>query len=156
VQQRIIALPRSERSKWLIDRLKQRTKSQEDRMNGTEREKSPVLTSQDAASPAVTKRTCEVAGCEGKLAYNNTTGFCHEHRARAHKKTNAVVRKTNRAAHHSARENRGDSGAQHAAVAHVSKPDGHALAIAERVELVLRTIPLAEKSRMVAAWLAGN
>jgi hypothetical protein len=152
VQQRIIALPRSERSKWLIERLKQRTKSQEDRMNGMEKAKSTVQASPDAASPTATKRTCYVAGCEGKLAYNNTTGFCHEHRGRPLKQTDAVVRKTNGTARNSARGN----GAQHAAAAPVSKPDGHSLAIAERVELVLRTIPLAEKSRMVAAWLAGN
>jgi hypothetical protein len=86
------------------------------------------------------------------LAHNNTTGFCHEHGGRAPKKTDAVVRKTNGAAHHPERRN----GAQHVAVTRVSKPDGRALAIAERVELVLRTIPLAEKSRMVAAWLTGD
>ena len=161
IQKRIIALPRADRSKWLIEQLKQRTKSREDRMNGTEKAKSPVPASPATASPTATKRTCEVAGCEGKLAYNNTTGFCHEHRGRAPKTTNvAVVRKTNGAAHHHAHGTGAHNGAENETGATVSKPDRpantNALAIAERVDLVLRTIPPEEKARMVAVWLAGN
>jgi hypothetical protein len=31
---------------------------------------------------AVTARSCKISGCKGKLAPNNTTGHCHEHRGR--------------------------------------------------------------------------
>jgi hypothetical protein len=32
-------------------------------------------------TPAVTARSCKILGCKEKLAPNNTTGYCHEHRA---------------------------------------------------------------------------
>ena len=161
VQQRIIALPRSERSKWLIERLKQRTKSQEDRMNGTKKGKFPVPASPaTASSAATTKRTCKVVGCEAELAHNNTTGFCHEHLGRSQNDQWRRRSKDNGAAHHHAHGTRARDGAGNATGATVSKPDRPAntytLAIAERVDLVLWTIPPEEKARMVAAWLAGE
>jgi len=40
---------------------------------------------------AVTARSCKISGCKGKLAPNNTTGYCHEHRGRSpHSKKTTV------------------------------------------------------------------
>ena len=90
---------------------------------------------------AVTARSCKISGCKGKLAPNNTTGYCHEHRGRSpHSKKTTV------------------SGAS-VAVATVHRPThahGMQPAVAERVNLLLAAIPLEDKVAFCSAWLAGK
>jgi hypothetical protein len=90
---------------------------------------------------AVTARSCKISGCKGKLAPNNTTGYCHEHRGRSpHSKKTTV------------------SGAS-VAVATVHRPThahGMQPAVAERVNLLLAAIPLEDKLAFCSAWLAGK
>jgi hypothetical protein len=86
---------------------------------------------------AVTARSCKISGCKGKLASNNTTGYCHEHRGRGphSKKTTG-------------------NGAS------VAVAPKHAYGVqpvaAERVNLLLAAIPLEDKLAFCSAWLAGK
>jgi hypothetical protein len=85
----------------------------------------------------VTARSCKISGCKGKLAPNNTTGYCHEHRGRVHrsKKTTGNC-------------------------ASVAVAPSHAYGVqpgaAERVNLLLAAIPLEDKLAFCSAWLAGK
>jgi hypothetical protein len=86
---------------------------------------------------AVTARSCKISGCKGKLAPNNTTGHCHEHRGRGphSKKTSGNCASVTLAPKH----------------AYGMQP-----AVAERVNLLLAAIPLEDKLAFCSAWLAGK
>jgi hypothetical protein len=86
---------------------------------------------------AVTARSCKIPGCRGKLAPNNTTGYCHEHRGRGH--------------HSNKTKSNGASVAVAAPHARGVQP-----VAAERVNLLLSAIPLEEKLAFCSAWLAGE
>ena len=86
---------------------------------------------------AVTARSCKISGCKGKLAPNNTTGYCHEHRGRgSHSKKTA---------------GNGTSVAVAPTHAYRVQP-----VVAERVNLLLAAIPLEDKLALCSAWLAGK
>jgi hypothetical protein len=90
---------------------------------------------------AVTARSCKIPGCRGKLALNNTTGYCHEHRGRGPHSKKITV-----------------SGVS-VAVATVQRPThayGVQPVVAERVNLLLAAIPLEDKLAFCSAWLAGK
>jgi hypothetical protein len=75
------------------------------------------------------------------LAPNNTTGYCHAHRGRLHR----------------SKKTSGNGAA--VAVATVHRPphaSGAQPAAAERVNLLLASIPLEDKLAFCSAWLAGK
>jgi len=86
---------------------------------------------------AVTARSCKIPGCRGKLAPNNTTGYCHEHRGRG--------------PHSKMTTGNGASVAVAPKHAYGVQP-----VVAERVNLLLAAIPLEDKLAFCSAWLAGK
>jgi hypothetical protein len=90
---------------------------------------------------AVTARSCKISGCKGKLAPNNTTGYCHEHRGRGSHSKKATVSRASVVA----------KTVQRPTHAHGVDP-----AVAERVNLLLAAIPLEDKLAFCSAWLAGK
>jgi hypothetical protein len=98
-------------------------------------------------APAVTspkRRLCEV--CSAALSHNNITGLCKKHQE-AHGKPNGHAKSDARA---SAKANGHGHGI---AAGKVNGHGGRELALEERVDLVLKALPLDEKVRMISSWL---
>jgi len=83
IQKRIIAIPRAERSRWILEQI---TKGEKEHPTTTTEilpaERSP-------ATPAAPN--CKVLGCKTKLIDSNATGYCSRHLARAMAKTNGAA-----------------------------------------------------------------
>jgi len=109
--------------------------------DGTEKQKAPP-----APAPAVTlpsRRVCRL--CTAVLSSNNTSGLCKLHRAPDHrghaKSTAGAVTKVN-----------GHGNGVAPAKAN-GQSNGRELALEERVNLVLKALPLDQKVRMIKNWL---
>jgi hypothetical protein len=108
-----------------------RATRRDETMNGAEK-----LQTQVSAA-----RTCKAPGCEARLVSNNKSGFCQKHtpprsRSRADPKPNG---------------HGGEPAALSGANSH-----GQDLGAEDRVNLVLSTIPLDAKLRMISNWLEGK
>jgi hypothetical protein len=158
VQRRIIAMPRSDRSQWILEQL--RKKSQEEPMTTANASTIPA-----ARAPELPARSCSEPGCKAKLAPNNQSGKCREHRS--HSKSNGA------GAGATAKPAAGNG---HAVTSKTNGLDRHPGAhngngrqpqiVTERVKMlcadndlclrILDAIPVEDKAVMVAAWISGR
>jgi len=126
-------------------------------MNGIEKSKST------SGSPVTTSpgpRTCKAPDCKRTLVHNNRTGFCTDHGSLAKRRGHAtndrggptLVTKPNSKANGAVISKANDHNGNGVDKTNAHE-NSHALAIDERVNLVLSGLPLDEKLRMISLWL---
>jgi hypothetical protein len=156
VQYRILKGMRQSPMRTLTALVKQISENQEDRMTTTTTAKAETL-------PAPL-RSCSEPGCKAKLASNNTSGKCQEHRSHSKSNGNGAVAAANGNGHAVAdngldRKPAGGNGAiTHGAVSQQLAEERAKIlcADADLVRLILDRIPLEDKMKFTAAWLSGR
>lgn len=128
-----------------------------------------------AVPTTVTKRICRIPGCGRQLGRDNQSGFCNSHRPRLKKPTSQAA--GNGANGHASKPEKTAKAASHASVhAAANRANGHASKSGkngkptpqpipqkidrdrlaeERINAAILAWPVADKMRILDAWLAG-
>ena len=111
-------------------------------------------------------QSCSQPGCKAKLASNNTSGKCQEHRSHSKSNGNGAVAAANGNGHAVAEKTNGldrkPAGANgaipHSTVSQQLTEERAKILCADKdlVRLILDRIPLEDKMKFTAAWLSGQ